>query len=73
MKIIRLKGTEQNKSGKSGRKDYPSQGFTVHWSEKGLAIEVTDYHPEVLRLPWDTLREFAEKAGIDLGTTGEQT
>ena len=55
------------KSERSGRIDYPQEGFSVTWDENGLSVEVTDYHAGVLRLPWNAVFGIAKRAGQDVG------
>ncbi len=46
----------------SGRIEYPDQGFAVVWDERGLTIEVLDYHAGPLHLSWETIRDLARRA-----------
>jgi len=46
----------------SGEIEYPGEGFTLRWNPDGLEIHVTEYHAEVLTVPWSTLLELARKA-----------
>jgi hypothetical protein len=48
---------------RSGRIDYASQGFSLHWDQTGLQVQVTDYHAKTLRLSWGQLLALARLAG----------
>ena len=49
-------------SNHSGRLDYPNDGFVVSWDEHGVRVQVTDYHADVLHLPWETVLDLAQRA-----------
>jgi hypothetical protein len=51
---------------RSGEVAYPNEGFILQWNADGLEIKVTDYHAEVLKLPWKTVLDMAKQAGADL-------
>ncbi|MBZ5641050.1 MAG: hypothetical protein LAO51_20105 [Acidobacteriia bacterium] len=60
-------------SERSGRIEYPHEGFSVTWDENGLSVEVTDYHAGVLRLPWNALFSIAKCAGQEVGPASVST
>jgi len=55
---------------RSGKIEYPSEGFSVHWDRTGLEIQVTEYHAGILRLSWGTVLELASKAAGDSSAGG---
>ncbi len=46
----------------SATADYPAEGFRLDWDSCGLEIKVTEYHPNRLRLDWNTVFQLAGKA-----------
>jgi hypothetical protein len=55
----------EKRSGQSGSKEYPSEGYLVKWDGEGLEIEVIDYHAGTLRLGWKEVMALAGK-GVPL-------
>jgi hypothetical protein len=47
---------------RSGEVAYPNEGFILRWNADELQIKVTDYHAEVLKLPWNTVLDMERKA-----------
>jgi hypothetical protein len=48
----------------SGHLEFKKEGFRVYWDASGLRIEATDYHPDILRLSWDTIADLAKRAKV---------
>jgi hypothetical protein len=42
--------------------EFKREGFRIYWDKEGLKIEVTDYHPEILHLSWETIAGLAKRA-----------
>ena len=51
-------------STKSEYLEFKNEGFRVHWDASGLRIEAIDYHPDILRLSWDTIADLAKRAKV---------
>jgi hypothetical protein len=49
-------------SDKTGRLDYPREGFAVFWDERGLDIKAVEYHAESLHLSWETVLDLTQRA-----------
>jgi hypothetical protein len=58
---------------RSGKIEYPSEGFSVHWNRRGLEIQVTEYHAGILKLSWGTLLDLASKAAGDSSAGGSSS
>jgi hypothetical protein len=57
-----LEGSVKRPSTTEGEIDF-NEGFRLRWSIEGLQIAATDYHAEVLVLPWEQLFDLADRAG----------
>ena len=53
----------------TGRREYIAEGYILQCDENAVEIHVTDYHARPLRLAWDDLLAFAEKAQIPVAHT----
>lgn len=49
-------------TGQTGRLEFHREGFNVLWNERGLSIQVVDYHCETLQLSWETILDLAKRA-----------
>lgn len=46
------------------------EGIRLTSDDSGLLIEVTEYHAKPLKLSWEQVREFADRAGVGATTSG---
>ena len=46
-----------------GSLEYLSEGYIIHWDERGLMVEVTSYHARPLLIVWKDLLALATMAG----------
>jgi hypothetical protein len=46
----------------SGTIDCP-EGYRLQWDRDGIEVTVTEYHPTMLKLDWDTILRLARQAG----------
>jgi hypothetical protein len=58
---------------RSGTIEFPREGFCVRYGRAGLEVQVTEYHPEVLTLPWHMVLELASRATGTSGPSGLPT
>jgi hypothetical protein len=46
-----------------GSLEYLSEGYIIHWDERGLLVEVTSYHARPLLIVWKDVLSLAKLAG----------
>jgi hypothetical protein len=52
--------TTDNHYPPTGQLDFVPDGYRIGWSNRGLEIQVTDYHVGALVLPWKLILDLAQ-------------
>jgi hypothetical protein len=49
----------------AGQLDFLPEGYRIRWSNRGLEVQTTDYHPGTMVMPWKLILDLAQASNHD--------